>query len=205
MNTATAAAVGTSLEVLAPYLPYKIEVENIRQNGFTKQGTRHLLVGLDCTDDFPIKAGSMCYKPEGVLPVLRDFSQLTVPLPTGEVPARRIAEMALEVPDWLDQPELDWSKLTAVVDEDDQGLEHLIITVPEVERLAEPIMLYMWMDGTVHVHNGPHGNQLAIFDQMRAWHFALPVNGRPLVANVDFIPFTAPSTPTREADNNPTL
>jgi len=199
---------GTTLEILAPYLPYGIEVE-WEGGGKKKRATvrgidnvfrhaRHRLVPVVHLVHGDQPAGAL--SPEWCLPVLRPFSALVTPLEDGTVPARRIAEMALEVPDWLDQPELNWDKLTAIVDEDDQGLEHLIVTVPEVARLAQPVMLYMWTDGTVHVHNGPHGNQLAIFDQLRAWHFALPVNGRPLVEGVDYIAKDAPAaaSPTLE-------
>lgn len=99
MATTTLQRTGTSLEVLAPYLPYGIEVQDI--DGF--EGDRHTLRGIDFGADYPILLGSspeededsadIGYRPHALLPILRPFSALCTPLEGGEVPAVEVAKL----------------------------------------------------------------------------------------------------------------
>lgn len=93
MNTATAAAVGTSLEVLAPYLPYGIEVQYLLDEKLYKLDG--LVNGRAVFEYFQDGEGwvNLHQTPDYLLPVLRDFSQLTVPLPDGTPLVDKLAEI----------------------------------------------------------------------------------------------------------------
>lgn len=96
METTPNATRGTSLAVLAPYLPYGIELHTPRVPG--------LLIGLNggrfqcpvetCQPEGPsesILRGLFSYDYAEVLPILRPFSQLCDPLPDGFIPALVVA------------------------------------------------------------------------------------------------------------------
>jgi len=75
---------GTSLEVLAPFLPYGIEVQHtgtVNGKHFSREllalSYRHKSVQIENT---------WWVDPEQVLPILFPFSALCTPLPSGEIP-----------------------------------------------------------------------------------------------------------------------
>jgi hypothetical protein len=85
---ATQTTTGTTFEVLAPYLPYGIELQN-------PQGQRSKLIRLDIADKAEgilVEAGYVG-KPCLCLPVLLPFSALCTPLEDGAVPAVRVIEL----------------------------------------------------------------------------------------------------------------
>lgn len=193
MNTATAAAVGASLEVLAPYLPYGIKVEYPLAGNPYGETMRRTLVGIDGEMGLAMLSNSTSIWAPHCIPLLRPFSQLTVPLPTGEVPAVEVAKLARgqfvnEKAVW-GEPELLAGRIRLEYRMPRTVASHLIMQ-------DDWSALIVMGDGQQDYAS----NQSAIVDYLRSKHFALPINGRPLVANVDFIPLTAPSTPTREAD-----
>jgi len=87
---ATTTTQGTSLEILAPYLPYGIEIQN-------SQGKRSRLIRLDINDraeSIVVEAGYVG-DPSLALPVLRPFSHLCHQLPDGTVPACVLAQLVV--------------------------------------------------------------------------------------------------------------
>lgn len=95
-----AATTGTSLEILAPYLPYGIEVEVIEPYGFA--GERYKVWGIDMRREFPVLCDNDEKKTEyaffGLLPRLLPFAALCTPLDDGTVPAVEVAKLLLN--DW---------------------------------------------------------------------------------------------------------
>lgn len=94
----------TTLEILAPYLPYGIPVwcKELPDNG------HYSLIGLapefglqfgDCARIARVTDDSICeWLPVGdLMPVLRSFADLCTPLPDGTVPAEKLFEMAYEL------------------------------------------------------------------------------------------------------------
>jgi len=96
MKDATAAAVGTSLEVLAPYLPYGIQLAiNIYEP--EEPQLRGELIVLDADGSCSVRYRG-CSTNSAVLfgealPVLRPFSQLVEPLPDGTPLVDKLAEI----------------------------------------------------------------------------------------------------------------
>lgn len=106
---------GTTLEILAPYLPYGIEVE-------TGVG-RCRIMALDFTDadcELEVMTVEDCENGEGsmeyydyanVTPILRSFEDLCTPLEDGTVPAIEAFKMLPF------EEDIDWSKATARIEE----------------------------------------------------------------------------------------
>lgn len=106
---------GTTLEILAPYLPYGIEVEYTEQvpideasdgsliyeptsihqklAGILAHGTAILLGNVDYFGEYD---GDDEAPLSSLLPVLRPFSQLCEPLPDGTVPAVEVAKLVMQ-------------------------------------------------------------------------------------------------------------
>jgi hypothetical protein len=95
--------VGTSLEVLAPYLPYGVSVQGPFP-GSEYPGTTRKLLGLSSDEQGGIieTENAAGFKDYSYLhffwPVLRPFSQLCTPLEDGTVPAVEVAKLLLN--DW---------------------------------------------------------------------------------------------------------
>ena len=94
---------GTTLEILAPYLPYGIEVAHAGWGrgvlssihaGRPSAGTEHL---GRLVVDYKTEHGhaNKLLSPADVLPVLRSFADLCTPLEDGTVPAVEVAKLAL--------------------------------------------------------------------------------------------------------------
>jgi hypothetical protein len=181
MNTATAAAVGTSLEVLAPYLPYGIALQTPLQPARTLSGLHggdEPSASCKTADGWESSIGL-----EYIKPVLRDFSQLTVPLPTGEVPA------AIEfVRSFVtDQHGMDWSAahIDKVYEDGD-----IMVSIPDRHPHR--------YDHYYILHSDWSGLPLEAYAWLVKNHFAVGLKPE------QYIPLSAPSTPTREADNTAT-
>lgn len=196
---------GTTLEILAPYLPYGIEVEvkDVRREGHLVLGTelvRGVLIGI--TNDPLEREGrqkqEVAYSPyekrwlwrwaypEMITPVLRPFSALVTPLEDGTIPALIVAALAM--------PEVTCVK--AVIINKGFGQYHCVC-------LGEQGQHYY----AIHRNNfeSVRGSQVKnrldghLTDKLRQMHFALPVNGRPLIEGVDYIAKSpAPTTATIE-------
>lgn len=172
---------GATFERLAQYLDHDVALYWPLKKRFVK------LIGLNKKfRSVAITSVNSWHDPEEFMLCLKSFPDLLVPLADGVSPAQRVAELILAVPECFDQAEWDWPSLVATVDDDDQGLEHLTVQLQD-KQTATDCLIHMWGDGTIHVHNGPHSNQLAAYDYLRSQHFALPVNGCPLVEGVDYI------------------
>ena len=88
----------TTLETLAPYLPYGIEVEACSPDGF-----RALFTGISdaMPNENPVHVrtvedgftGNSCWPYEDVTPVLFGFADLCTPLADGTVPAVEVAKL----------------------------------------------------------------------------------------------------------------
>ncbi len=94
----TVITTGTSLEVLAPYLPYGIEVEMLTESVANTKGEHAKLASLNAHHDHRARVcwadGNLGWFPvREMLPILRPFSQLCDPLPDGTVPAVEVAKM----------------------------------------------------------------------------------------------------------------
>lgn len=182
MNTATAAVVGTSPEVLQHYLTAGIEIEVTDNVPYFRKGERGQFVGLNMQQS-PNKVGLLVENkgaywvwPGDCLPVLRDFSQLTVPLPTGEVPIQRVIELELNL---VCDParHIKLGSATEAIFFNEHG---------------EAWKVLYWANWLAV------GNmKLATADYLRSKHFAVGLDPHQFIE-------AAPSTPTREADNTAT-
>ncbi len=179
MEQKETAKTGTTLGVLALYLEHGI---NCRIVAGSYQGPQpRRLVGLETHKVFPVRlqdgpgpAISITY--EECLPELFAFPDLCTSLEDGTVPAVEVAKLALFVPDYLDQQVFDWDKVAYGVDDDDQGQECLSVLVPDGQTIpyrGDPSIVYLWANGDVHVHNGPHSNQIGITTYLRSKHIAV--------------------------------
>lgn len=87
----------TTLEILAPYLPYGIRVASQWTDG--SNNTTGVLLGIDMSVESPViwTAGENAFRSScaNVLPVLRAFADLCTPLEDGTVPAREFAKLCL--------------------------------------------------------------------------------------------------------------
>jgi hypothetical protein len=163
---------GTSLEVLAPYLPYGIEVEN-------KYAGRGTLAGLHTKGAlalYPrVKEPEMSAYPN-LLPVLLPFSALCTPLEDDTVPAVEVAKLASGWRESMGCPEPKVMFSTF-------GNPVFVQVDSEHVRIYESGHVE-YRDSDKHY---PVYNQAAIVDYFRSKHFALPVNGRTLFEGVDYI------------------
>lgn len=180
---------GTSLEVLAPYLPYGVELMELKDGAPVARrwpvltalyaASKTALLGAH---EYPVPLVSL-------LPVLRPFSQLCQPLEDGTVPAVEVAKLALGNPHFVASgtPALATSGDSFRISFGERKKPYVLIM---------PGFSVFWVDGDDDV-NTPN-NYIAIVDYLRSEAFALPVNGRPLVEGVDFIAKSAAATPIQE-------
>jgi hypothetical protein len=175
----------TTIETLAPYLPYGVEVD-------TEEGRMQIagvwLAGgheLTCTD---LEFGhDYTYAPEHVTPVLWDFADLCTPLPDGTVPLIELAVSALKAPrrdsmTFFTRTGPGWAELRMFWL---HGTEN---------SYSETLVLYE--DGRLKLYHGNDEGAMslpaeAILAELRRRHFAFPVNGKPMVEGQDFIRKTA--------------
>ena len=87
---------GTTLEILAPYLPYGIELETGIDNGLRGRKALHSLTKDGYLEVYNIYGGVQATLFTDVLPVLRPFAQLVEPLPDGTVPAVELAKQLFD-------------------------------------------------------------------------------------------------------------
>jgi hypothetical protein len=162
---------GTTIEILAPYLPYGVEVElthEVRKSAilFERKQSRGVLIGMTrdemdedaCLKDmvqlslFSDRKKWVHSLPAFVRPVLRPFSQLCTPLEDGTVPAVEVARLTL---DEHGRKMVDWPAVVATLG--DNGIVRV--------RLDEFGSLYLWPD--------LRGCNLAAIDYLRQQHFAI--------------------------------
>lgn len=152
----------TTLEILAPYLPYGIEVEACSPDGF-----RALFTGISdaMPNENPVHVrtvedgfiGNSCWPYEDVTPVLFGFADLCTPLADGTVPALKVAEL-LGYQGWGDPYTLKYSP--------DGGM-HGTETIKVYRNGADFSRLFDSWQVT-----GQHAS-LKIVDYLRRNHFAV--------------------------------
>lgn len=187
---------GTSLEVLAPYLPYGIEIRHRLSQGIGRPLTAAEIqangIFFDQTYYWPF---AEC------LPVLRPFSALTTALEDGTVPAVEVIRACITGSDNFKDYEFDWTSARAE------------LWQPAKHRLPDYWQAKIWVpaagggglsafisnDWLFSAFDRVDKWYLPGYDTLRRLHFALPVNGRPLIEGVDFIPKSAAAaTPIQE-------
>lgn len=197
---------GTSLEVLAPYLPFGIELAHVE---YPNEDLNYQLKSLSVWPEYQIAIGHPAssafewIEAKHVLPVLRPFSQLVEPLPDGTIPAELLFEMAFEhnytagLPIGVPNPAYAECEFTAQIMAGGM-LSAKRFGFGDCElRIYPDWQFARKVDGILRWAHHPS----AIVDKLRSWHFALPVNGRPLVEGVDYIAKSAPATPTKQEES----
>lgn len=186
---------GTTLEVFQHYLAAGIDVQGPHAQG--------RLVELSLRNNWLVieepRPGRPCewfFSPSHCKPILRPFSALCEPLEDGTVPAVEVAKLALGG----EANEIDWAEVEArptnadstqaidIVDTSD-GLYHWVLV--SISNTFDTDC-----DGNFTV------NHATVTDYLRSQHFALPVNGRPLLEGVDFIAKSS-ARPTKEKGGKP--
>lgn len=179
----------TTLQTLAPYLPYGIEVEVGRFNqhpypaDFPARNKRGIMQGINgpvecCRAVLKMhNAGSpgnhtFLYSLEELTPVLRPLSHLCLLLDYKDTPAIEVAKLALWVPDYLDQPTYEWGTADVHLDEDEQGNEFVYVAVHSNWQ-DQPHVIHIFQDWNVTTDSGHITNQVAIIDYLRSRHFAV--------------------------------
>jgi hypothetical protein len=192
---------GTNLALLQAYPLGTLEVlVSFDHRQPSMRGVVGLLIGLRNEDNEQIgtvmtgseAADDLCRTgvPVSLLkPILRPFSQLCTPLEDGTIPAVEVAKMILDL---NDQHCEDWylGSLDATLDLDG------FIGDCVVFDSAGSILLTIYNDWLI----GADDTLVPVeaYDCLRSKHFALPVNGRPLVEGVDYIA-KAPASPSPSA------
>ncbi len=116
--------------------------------------------------------------PSYVIPYLRTYEQLITKLPDGTVPAVEVAKLAFGL-----RPDEDDAYVFA-----NSSASPIIVVVPSAYgqvRIYPDYDLLVLGNDTEKVYQVE--NQVAIIDYLRGLHFALPVNGRQLKENQDFL------------------
>jgi hypothetical protein len=190
METPTPATPATSVAVLAPYLAHEIEVEIHSPimpvtsgvlTGLRLHPARHCWLadvryeGLHVDWPWPLT---------NMLPRLRPFSSLVLPLPSGEVPAVEVAKLLAN--DWAAQysytlETVAGNRISVALWQWDA--EHGETLLGIISILAD-WNFYLDDEGDI-MH---FENVIEAYDYLRANHFALPINGRPLVEGIDYLP-----------------
>lgn len=169
---------GTTIEILAPYLPYSIEVEH-NADVFGGRG-REVLEGLNAFNGWAALSKSGGCPPKNFLPVLWAFPDLCTPLEDGTTPAIEVAKLAFDLADATQnvRDKFDAAQVSWQID------GALFIKVGGAGFRIKPnwnVSFY------VNGHHHSPENQAAIIDYLRSKHFATPVNGKPLIEGIDFI------------------
>lgn len=157
---------GTTLEILAPFLPYGIEVEML---WFPLDEDRHTLRGLDSKTALPVLLGDADQGKRcglgACLPVLRSFADLCTPLPDGTVPAVEVAKMAIGSPHFVgyEKPNPRFSGDSLMVSFGVMSTPCLIV--------GNGKWSMGWADADGNLN--PCLNQLDILDYLRRNHFAV--------------------------------
>lgn len=128
--------------------------------------------------------------PEDLTPYLNGFSALVTPLPDGKSLAFHLALACLPDVKWLGEAH------GITLREAPQVTSRCIYVFLEVTNTLHGVRDGKWDiligdDFEIQVeHRGVRqsGHALAAFQWLYKHHFALPINGRPLVEGVDFIP-----------------
>jgi hypothetical protein len=179
----------TTLEILAPYLPYGIACEYPLAGNPYGETMRRTLVGLNSETGVASLSNETTIWAGACKPVLRPFNQLCTPLEDGTVPAELLFEIAFEhnytagLPIGVPNPEYAECAFTA------QIMAGGMLSVKRFGFGDCELRIYSdWqfarsVDGILRWAHHPS----AMVDKLRGWHFALPVNGRPLVEGVDYI------------------
>jgi hypothetical protein len=173
----TQKVVGTSLEVLAPYLPYGIEIKHL-----LFEGRSIILQPGDLHHDAIYFEDMWEWQLSECLPVLRPFSALATPLEDGTAPAA--IEFARSFV--TDQHGMLWSeaRIDKVYENGD-----LMLHIPDRHPTR--------YDHYYVLHADWSGLPLEAYGWLVKNHFAVGLEPH------QFIEAT-PSTPTREADNTAT-
>ncbi len=157
---------GTSLEVLAPYFPYGLTVQNIHNS---KCG---LVTCLDteCANVRISERNYAAWRFASILPLLRPFSQLTEPLPDGTVPAVEVAKILLaHQHDVLDHR---YEAASVRARESKRALRWIEVTVPGRNDNLD-VSIY----SDYSLENEDRGvdtaDVLAVADYLRSKHFAI--------------------------------
>lgn len=191
MKDATA-TVGTSLEILAPFLPYGIDIQTNWKDGprigqLSSLNYHQSCVGVKLHGEDELQTLLVF---ELCLPVLRPFSQIAF---GSKAPvfyeARNCTKELRALLEYAVGCEVD--KIAYFFAERTDAGNSLNRIYLQYELSGERLDASFWSDGTALVANIP----TQCLDYLRSKHFALPVNGRPLVEGVDYIA-KAPAPPT---------
>ena len=162
----TETTMGTMLEILAPYLPYGIEVET----GIGR--CRILDVNLRSGTANPISAALAADVENGawsteffgfdhITPVLRSFADLCTPLADGTVAACEVARAVLTT-----APRLNWGRVSI----DQPGTGEVVVYVDNHSGVGFQ-KVSIWPDDWVIT--GGSGSTLKAYDYLRSKHFAV--------------------------------
>lgn len=204
MDTTTEKQQGTSPEILQHYLAAGIDVQGVYRAFPGHPGLRLIgkLKGIDMRFDgspvileitpasgVPAYATSLRFT--DCLPVLRPFSFLTLPLPSGEVPIVEIAKLALNnnyEPTRRMYQLYDFKRARVPSPYPKEAYAYIDHRKLESKTIKVDADFNVTVSNAVSIRGVNTYNQAAIIDYLRRNHFALPVNGKPLVAGVDYIP-----------------
>jgi len=198
---------GTTLQILAPYLPYGIEVE--WESGNKKKRATMSCLGHSWRYSPPRIVPTVDLvrdnQPVGILlvtwclPVLRPFPQLCEPLPDGTVPAVEVAKILIGGSDeeyTYETCKLPFTKGITVLAHIDDELVYQLDLQPDWDWWLSDLLAQANHEEITVRHPAE------AIDYLRSQHFALPVNGRPLLEGIDFIPKSV-SGPTTEEGGKP--
>lgn len=178
---------GTTLEILAPYLPYGISLMTPKgeakllglNSGFFQCPVETELLAPEPPTE-SLLSGRYNWDYEDVTLLLRPFRSLTTKLADGTVAAVEVAKLLLaSVTDALD-----WNNATTNEDED-----RIEVQVPV--RGQYPWLLHIQSDATITCYNNVGIEKevvgLTAYDYLRRNLFALPIGGQPLQEGTDYI------------------
>jgi hypothetical protein len=176
-----AAPAGTTLEILAPYLPYGIEVETQRDG----RGTLRWLsedaakVELSRFEPNPMRWRFLLE----IKPVLRPFSHLATPLPDGTVPAVEVARLAVGLRLKSHRPEQwSWSSVQArFYKRHKTNQPYLSIFYPLSSGMMSPI-LEVTEDWVFTQSNDCGFDAAVLLDYLRSQHFAVGLEPHQFIA-----------------------
>lgn len=164
----------TTLEILAPYLPYGIEVE------YHGGGTRHLLNGLNFDGNQTWFAATKSFNGwvefglPNLLPVLRSFADLCTPLADGTVPAREVGRIVLENKQPFGRT-IDFPSNGVFMQSGSARVNAFLVDRDSNNVGAVQLLIDHNYDIEIEDHSGAlrHGNLIAAYDYLRRNHFAV--------------------------------